>query len=133
MNRTTDKQCSPQKNHQNQSFKQLNVWKEAKNLAVAIYKITGADKFSRDFGLKDQIQRSSVSVVSNIAEGYERTSNKEFLHFLNISQGSLSELRTQLEIAHEIGYINENDFILIDDHCCKVGAMLTNLKKARKT
>jgi len=116
-----------------QSFKQLTVWQEAKALAVAIYKITMEGQFSRDFGLRDQIQRSSVSIPSNIAEGYERRSPKEFLYFLNIAQGSLSELRTQLEIAHEIGYMSKETFSQTEDHCCKVGAMMTNLRKSRST
>ena len=90
-------------------------------------------KFARDFGLRDQIQRSSVSIPSNIAEGYERRSLKEFLHFLNIARGSLSELRTQLEIAHEIGYLTREIFLQTDDHCCKIGAMMTNLRKSRTT
>ncbi|MBD3347433.1 MAG: four helix bundle protein [Chitinivibrionales bacterium] len=98
-----------------------------------MYKVTGTEKFSRDFGLKDQIQRSSVSVVSNIAEGYDRTSKKEFLHFLSISSGSLAELRTQLEIAQAIGYIKADEFKLLDESCCYIGKMLTNLKKSRRT
>ena len=116
-----------------QSFKQLTVWQEAKALAVAIYKTTMDGKFARDFGLRDQIQRSAVSIPSNIAEGYERRSPKEFLYFLSIAQGSLSELRTQLEIANDIGYISKETFLQTDDHCCKIGAMMTNLRKSRTT
>ena len=116
-----------------QTFKQLTVWQEAKSLAVAVYTITTDGRFARDFGLRDQIQRSSVSVATNIAEGYERRSRKEFLYFLNIAQGSLSELRTQLEIAHEIGYMSKETYSQTEDHCCKVGAMMTNLRKYRST
>jgi four helix bundle protein len=115
-----------------QSFKQLTVWQQAKALAVTIYKLTAAgDIFARDFGLKDQMQRAAVSVASNIAEGYERGNNKGFIYFLTIAQGSVAELRTQLEIAHEIGYVERALFESIDDQSCKVGAMITNLKKSR--
>ncbi|MBD3420533.1 MAG: four helix bundle protein [Chitinivibrionales bacterium] len=77
-----------------QSFKQLRAWLEAKSLAVVVYKFTAIGAFARDFGLRDQIQRSAVSVASNIAEGYQRAGDKEFVYFLNIAQGSLAELRT---------------------------------------
>ena len=82
-----------------QSFKELKVWQEAKALAIDIYKLTAQGKFLKDSGLKEQMNRSSVSIVSNIAEGYERNSNKDFIRFLMIAKGSLAELRTQLEIA----------------------------------
>jgi len=89
-----------------QSFKELRVWQEAKDLAVDIYDLTKTGLLSKDYGLRDQMQRSAVSVACNIAEGYERNSHKDFIRFLMISKGSLSELRTQLEIAHSIGYLN---------------------------
>jgi len=85
-------------------FEDLEIWKRSKGLSVKIYK-----KFSdlRDFGFKDQITRSSLSIPSNIAEGFERDSNKEFIRFLYIAKGSCGELRTQLKIAIEIGYLEE--------------------------
>jgi four helix bundle protein len=113
------------------SFKELKVWQEARDLAVDIYKIVNENKFSREFSLKDQIIRSVVSISSNIAEGYERTTDKEFLRYLDIATGSLSERRTQIDIAASIKYLNQADFIRIEDLCCKIGAMMTNLKKAR--
>jgi four helix bundle protein len=114
-----------------QEFRELRVWQEAKHLAVQIYKVTASGKFSMDYGLRDQVQRAAVSVASNIAEGYERNSKKDFLRYLLISKGSLSELRTQLEIAMEIGYIDRNTFAKIEDLCKKITAMLINLMKAR--
>jgi len=116
-----------------QSFKELTVWKEARDLAVSIYKLTHSGPLSRDFGLKDQMQRSSVSVPSNIAEGYERSTDKEFLHFLDIASGSLSELRTQLDISMSINYSDKQTFDVFEDQCCKIGAMLTNLKRSRRS
>jgi four helix bundle protein len=88
-------------------FRDLKVWQKAKDLAVQIYKVTQDGAFGRDFGFKDQIRRASVSIPSNIAEGDERGSNKEAVRFFYIAKGSLAELQTQLEIAREIGYLDE--------------------------
>ena len=114
-----------------QEFRELRVWQEAKCLAVQVYKITKNEKFSKDYGLRDQMQRAAISVASNIAEGYERNSKKDFLRYLLIAKGSISELRTQLEIAAEIGYIDKVTFGEIEDDCKKITAMLINLMKAR--
>jgi len=116
-----------------QSFKDLRVWQEAKHMAVDVYKITSIGRLSKDFGFRDQLQRSAVSIASNIAEGYERSSNKEFIRFLLMAKGSLSELRTQLDIAQSIGYIEEETFQTIEKQCQHIGAMLTKLIKSRKT
>ena len=115
-----------------QEFRELRVWQEAKELAVQIYKITAVSDFSKDYGLRDQARRAAVSIPSNVAEGYERNSNKDFIRHLLIAKGSLSELRTQLEIALEIGYLKEKVFENIEDQCKKVGSMLTKLMRARK-
>ena len=90
------------------NFKELKVWQEAKDLAVAIYTITENEQFKKDFSLKDQIRRAAISIPSNIAEGDERLTNKEAIRFLYIANGSIAEVITQLIIAHEIGYI-DND------------------------
>jgi four helix bundle protein len=74
-------------------FEDLDVWKEGMRLATKIYR---ALKTCRDYGLRDQMQRAAVSIPSNIAEGYERNTNKNFIHFLYIAKGSCSELRTQI-------------------------------------
>ncbi len=84
-------------------FEDLEVWKEGMLLAANIY---GVLKSCRDYGLKDQMQRAAVSIPSNIAEGFERNTNKDFIHFLYIAKGSCSELRTQLYLAKEIGIIS---------------------------
>ncbi len=115
-----------------ESFKELRVWQEAKMLAVDIYRITANGGLAKDYGLKDHMQRSAVSIASNIAEGYERNSDREFIRFLMISKGSLSELRTQLEIAKDIKYIDQKAFDQLEEKCNKIGSMLTKLIKARR-
>lgn len=114
-------------------FRELKVWQKAKKLAVQIYKVTQGGPFSRDFGFKDQIRRASVSVPSNIAEGDERGSNKEAVRFFYIAKGSLAELQTQLEIAHEIGYLDELTVNELLGKSETIGKMLGSLIKARSS
>jgi four helix bundle protein len=92
------------------TFRNLLVWQKSMELVTKMYSST--QKFPKEelFGLSSQIRRSAVSIPSNIAEGYGRDSNKEYLRFLNISIGSLFELQTQIEIAKNIMYLNEKDF-----------------------
>jgi len=84
------------------SFEELEVWKKACNLAIRVYELL---KECRDYGLKDQMTRSAVSIASNVAEGAERDSKAEFTRFLNIAKGSAAELRTQVYIASRVGII----------------------------
>ena len=86
------------------SFEDLEVWKRACKLALRMYDVL---KNCQDYGLRDQITRSAVSIASNIAEGAERDSKAEFIRFLHIAKGSAAELRTQIYIASEIGLLNE--------------------------
>jgi four helix bundle protein len=88
------------------SFEDLEVWKRSCRLAARLYEIL---RECRDFGLKDQMTRAAVSIASNIAEGAERNSSKDYIRFLHIAKGSAAELRTQLYIAHKVGYIAEED------------------------
>ena len=113
-------------------YKDLVVWQKAKDLAVSIYKVTGTGKFSRDFGLRDQIQRSAVSIASNLAEGDERGTNKESIRFFYIAKGSLAELRTQAQIAYEIGYIDKDVYEQIESKCVELGKMIGKLIKIRQ-
>lgn len=94
-------------------FEEIDVWKLSRILVKDIYIITKNKAFSRDFSLIDQMRRSAVSIPCNIAEGYERKSNTEFIRFLYISKGSAGELRTQLYLAFDIGYIDENSFNIL--------------------
>ncbi len=113
-------------------FKDLLVWQKAKELTVIIYKETGTGTLSRDFGLRDQIRRSAVSIPSNIAEGDERDTDKESIRFFYIAKGSLAELRTQLQIAYEIGYLAKQTYESIDSECEILGKMIGKLIKARQ-
>jgi four helix bundle protein len=92
------------------NFEHLEVWTEAKNLAVSIYKVTNIGLISKDFGLRDQIRRAAVSVPSNIAEGEESGRNKKGINYFYISKGSLAELMTQITIAFEIEYLEHDIF-----------------------
>lgn len=110
----------------------MKVWRKAKDLAVDIYRLTENEKFSRDFGLRDQIRRAAVSVPSNIAEGDERDTNKESVRFFHIAKGSLAEVITQAIIAHEIGYLTHEDLANLTAKCEEAGKMLGKLIKVRK-
>jgi len=91
-------------------FEDIEVWKLSRIFINDIYKITDIDKFRKDFELLRQIRKASVSIISNIAEGFERKSNNELMHFLFIAKGSAGEVRSQLYVAKDIGYINEEEF-----------------------
>ena len=86
-------------------FEDLESWKKARQLTNKIYEATAEGSFTRDFGLKDQIRRASISILSNIAEGFERGGDKEFLQFLAVAKGSCGEVRAQLYIAVDQGYL----------------------------
>ena len=93
-----------------QKFEDLKVWKASRIFVKEIYELTNTKPFKNDFGLKDQIQRASVSVMNNIAEGFERDSNNEFIRFLKYSKGSAGEVRSLLYVAYDLKYINEKEF-----------------------
>jgi len=111
-----------------EKFEDLEVWKKGVRLSISIYK---AFKNCRDYSLRDQIQRAAVSIPSNIAEGYERNTNKEYIQFLHIAKGSCAELRTQLYIAYEIGLITKDSFEEFIQSSKEISAMLFSLIKTR--
>jgi four helix bundle protein len=113
------------------NFQKLRVWQIAKELAVRIYKLTQNSQFKKDFGFKDQIQRASVSIPSNIAEGDELGTDKLSIRYFYIAKGSSAELMTQLIIAYEIGYVDQSTSELLVDECDKISSMLTKLIRAR--
>jgi four helix bundle protein len=115
-----------------EGFKDLVVWQRAKDLAVLIYKVSNEGALARDFGLRDQIRRSAVSIPSNLAEGDERDTDKESIRFFHFAKGSLAELRTQMQIAFEIGYLKHGVFEKIDKECKHLGNMIGALIKTRK-
>ena len=110
-------------------FEDLEVWKQARVLAGRIYALTRNASFSRDHGFRDQICRAAVSVVSNIAEGFERHSTNQFLHFLDIASGSAGEVRAQLYLALDFAYIDAPQFQAAMTDVDRVGQMLTKLKQ----
>ena len=104
----------------------LNVWKRSCRLSVNIYKLCDNLK---DFGFKDQITRSGLSIASNIAEGMEKDSDKEKIRFIEIAKGSSAELITQLYIDIEIGYIEKSIGLSLINECNEILKMLSGLKK----
>lgn len=93
-----------------EAFEDLVAWQKARSLTGRIYKATGGPTFARDLALRDQMRRAAVSVMSNIAEGFERGSSAEFHRFLFMAKGSCAELRSQLYIAMDAGYLAEDEF-----------------------
>jgi four helix bundle protein len=116
------------------NYENLKVWHRAVELAVSIYKLTQSNKaFVKDFGLKDQIQRSSVSISSNISEGDELGTDKQAIRQFFIAKGSAAELYTQLIISSRIGYITEDEGKFYMNECKGISAMLTNLIRSRSS
>ena len=115
----------------NPNFTNLNVWQKAKDLAVYIYKVTDKGGLSKDYSLKDQLRRASVSIASNIAEGDERGTNKDAIRFFYMARGSAAEIRTQTVIAHEIGYIDAAIKQYVENETSDISKMLYRLIKAR--
>ena len=107
------------------------MWQRAKQLAVKVYQLTTESSLTKHYALADQIRRSSVSVPSNIAEGDERDTDKDSIRFFYIAKGSLAELVTQLEIAHEVGLLSQQQTAPILTECVELGRMLGALIKAR--
>ena len=91
-------------------FEQLVAWQKARVLTRLIYEATRKETFSRDFGLSSQIQRAAVSTMSNVAEGFERGGRGEFHQFLSTAKASCAELRSQLYVAFDVGYLDQNQF-----------------------
>src|SRR5205814_5624320 len=110
-----------------QSFENLEVWQRGCRLAVDVFKAFAS---CRNFTMQDQLQRASLSVPSNVAEGYERNSNKEFIRFLNIAKGSCGELRTQLYISRKLNFLSKTDFNHLIIESKEISAMLHGLARA---
>ena len=113
------------------NFKELRVWQDAVGLAGRVYSITREGAFAKDFGLRDQIQRAAVSISSNIAEGDERGTNKDSMHYFNIAKGSAAEVITQLNIAFRIGYLDRNTFEEMENETERIRASIRKLIQVR--
>jgi four helix bundle protein len=110
-----------------QSLEDLDVWQRGCRLAVDVFKTFAT---CRNFTMQDQVQRSALSVPSNVAEGHERDSDKEFVRFLNISKGSCGELRTQLYISRKLDFIKKTDSDRLVKESKEISAMLHGLSRA---
>jgi four helix bundle protein len=109
------------------TFEDITAWQRARELTKEIYKLTSHDEFSRDFGLKDQIRRASVSIMSNIAEGFERSGTGEFAHFLATAKGSAGEVRSQLYVALDQNYIPPSVFDCLASSVTEISRMIAGL------
>lgn len=115
-------------------FEDLEVWQKAREICKIVSKLTKKSDFSRDFTLRDQIRSSSGSAMDNIAEGFERDGNKEFVQFLSISKGSIGETRSQAYRALDNEYISEEEFEILKNECLilseKLGKFINYLKSS---
>ncbi len=109
-------------------FEDLIAWKKARILTRAIYEITRQGDLSKDFGLARQMERAAVSIMSNIAEGFERNRHNEFHQFLSIAKSSCAELRSQLYVAFDVGYIHPNQFNQLLTQAEEVGKIIGGLR-----
>lgn len=110
-------------------FEDILAWQKARVATKAIYEITSLGSFSNDFGLRDQIRRSTVSIMANIAEGFGRKSDREFANFLNIAHGSVAETQSHLYVALDLGYINDDQFVTLHKIFDETSRMLMGFSK----
>jgi four helix bundle protein len=108
-------------------FEDLEAWKIAREITKDVYRISKNDLFLRDYGLRDQVCRASVSIMSNIAEGFERDGDKEFINFLSIAKGSVGEVRSQLYAALDQNYITEHEFKVIYEKAIENSRIISGL------
>jgi four helix bundle protein len=108
------------------TFEDIQTWQKAKTLSLNVYKLF---KASKDFKFRDQIQSAAVSIMNNIAEGFERKGNKEFIRFLYIAKGSAAEVRSMMYLAFELGYVPKKDFDEIKSLSMEISRMLSSFIK----
>jgi four helix bundle protein len=110
-----------------QKFEDIDAWQKARELTKEVYRISNDGLFSRDFGLRDQIRRASVSIMSNIAEGFERSGSGELMQFLSVAKGSAGEVKSQLYIARDQEYIDQETFDGLFNAACEISKMINGL------
>ena len=113
-----------------QKFEDLICWQKSRLIVKDIYKITSVDIFKKDFALKEQIRRASISIVLNIAEGFARKSHKEFTRFLFMSHGSVSEVQAALYLALDLNYLSQEKFQKIYNDCNEISRIISGLIKS---
>ncbi len=111
-------------------FEDLFIWQKAVEFAAEIYVLTERKGLKTDFGMKNQMRNASVSISSNIAEGFERRSRKEYLNFLNIAKGSAGEIRSQLFVSYKLGYISEVELTTFREQAKFLSGSITNHMKS---
>ncbi len=116
------------------NFEDIQAWQKARELVIEIYRVTSEnERFPNDFSLKDQIRRASISIMSNIAEGYSRQTDREFIQFLFVAKGSASEVQSQLYVALDLKYISPSTFAtlygLADEAIRLISGFIKYLKK----
>jgi len=108
-------------------FEDLTSWQKARELNRCIYRVTRAGAFAKDFGLRDQIRRASISILSNIAEGFERGGDKEFIQFLSTAKGSCGEVRAQLYAALDEQYLTQGEFDQLNKLCVEASRLIAGM------
>ena len=112
-----------------EKFEDIDSWKVARELTVRIYEITKKENFTKDYALKDQIRRAAISIMANIAEGFDGGSNKSFANFLSYSFRSSTEVQSLLYIAKDQNYIDENEFTDLYDKNTKIKNLIGGFKR----
>lgn len=115
------------------SFEEIIAWQKARELNTELYLITGQGNFSKDYGLRDQIRRASISITSNIAEGFERETTKEFIRFLYIAKASSGEFRSQLYLATDLKYISNDEYERLNLKVNEISKLISGLIKYLKS
>jgi four helix bundle protein len=116
-----------------EKFEDIESWKKARTLTKEVCEATRIGAFAKDFGLRDQMRRASVSIVSNIAEGFERGGDKEFLQFLSVAKGSAGELRAQLYVALDQNYLNVERFDHLTREATETSELIAGFMRYLKT
>ena len=111
-----------------EEFEDLIAWQKARELTREIYRVTRQGSFAKDYGLSRQIQRAAVSIMSNIAEGFERGNPREFHQFLSVAKASCAEVRSQLYVALDTGYLHETSFHKLMQLAKETGKVIGGLR-----
>lgn len=114
-------------------FEEIQAWQKAYDVTLRIYRLTEIGPFAKDFGLRDQVRRASVSVMANIAEGHGRKSNSKFANFLNLARGSAHEVQSHLHVAAGLGYIEKDEFEELYSSISEVSKMTLALARYLRT
>jgi four helix bundle protein len=114
-------------------FEDLRVWKSARAIATETYQLTKKREISRDFALREQIRRSAISVMANVAEGFEREGDREFIQFLSQAKGSCGELRSHLWLLNDLGYLEPDEFERLCLQAMELSRLISALMKYLRT